>query len=152
MPSSWCQFLILSFLSLSLMWKEDKLKALNLKNNFKCWKLGEKVKLFILFHICYCQYFIMPSTSCLKIYVVDPHCKAGNEDRNSIYLFLNTVKIGFNSVCCVFNWPCLACGVWLICGMLWWITVGFYYIQIHIVLFPPGRFADVIWVPKPLWI
>ena len=45
----------------------------------------------------------MPSTSCLEIYMVDPHCKAGNEDGNSIYLFLSTVKIGFNSVCCVFQ-------------------------------------------------
>lgn len=118
---------------------------------FQCWKLGKKIKAFHFIHIYYCQYFIHASSSCLRICVVEPHCKTSNEGRHSDLLLTSTVVIVFNSVCCVFSKPCLAHSVLLVCGMLCWITMGFYYIQTHLI-FPPGRFADVIWVPKSLWV
>lgn len=103
---------------------------------FQCWKLGKKIKAFHFIHIYYCQYFIHASSSCLRICVVEPHCKTSNkEDRHSDPLLVSTVVIVFNSVYCVFSKPGLAHSVLLVCGMLCWITMGFYCIQTHL-LFP----------------
>lgn len=115
---------------------------------FQCWKLGEKIKAFHFIHIYYCQYFIHASSSCLRICVVEPHCKTSNEGRHSNPLLVSTVVIVFNSVCCISIKLCLAHSVLLVSGMLCWIMMGFYYLQTHLI-FP---FADVIWVPKFLWV